>query len=227
MKRNRVVAALLSLTVAVAALGAADLPGDHRVTPAGERLARFLDATDVEHLWLPHEYVDWKTGEAATRPTRGSVKASHCSAYAAAVAERLGIYLLRPPEHGQGLLAHAQYAWLQKAGPERGWTPVATPEEAQADANGGQLVVVAFKAPDPKEPGHIAVVHPAVRTARELEDKGPDITQAGATNYDRTTVSVGFNHHPGAWDETGRGVKFYAHAVAATEGADPAAGQGK
>jgi hypothetical protein len=225
MKLNRVAIALLS--VAVATLAAADLPGDHHVTPAGEKLAKFLDATDVEHLWLPHEYVDWKTGEPATKPTRGMVKASHCSAYAAAVADRLGVYLLRPPAHGQGLLANAQYTWLGKdEGTAKGWKPVKTPEEAQADANGGQLVVVVFKAPDPKEPGHIAVVHPAVKTTAELEDQGPDITQAGAENHAETTVSVGFSHHPGAWDATGHGVKFFAHAVA-PDGIDAPAGGGK
>jgi len=201
------------LALAVAAAGAADLPGDHSITPAGQKLAEFLDATDVPHLWLPSQYVDWKTGAATTRPARGGVKSSHCSAYAAAVAQKLGVYLLRPPDHGQSLLANAQYGWLDKEGAAKGWKPVPSPEEAQADANAGELVVAVFRAPDAKKPGHIAVVHPAVKTQPELEDKGPDITQAGATNYAETTVSVGFNHHPGAWDATGKGVKFYAHEV--------------
>ena len=217
MNRYRPSALLLSLAVAVAAAGAADLPGDHQITPAGERLAKVLDSTDVTHLWQPSEYVDWKTGVATTRPARGGVKSSHCSAYAAAVADQLGVYLLRPPEHAQPLLANAQYNWLAKDGPAKGWRPVPTAEEAQADANGGQLVVVVFRAPDPKRPGHIAVVHPAAKTEQDLEAHGPEITQAGATNYAETTVSVGFNHHPGAWDSTGKAVKFYAHEVRAEQ----------
>jgi hypothetical protein len=231
LARHRFAAVLLSLTVVVASLGATDgakdaaVPGDHVITPAGQRLARFLDATDVEHLWLPSEYVDWESGAATTRPAHGGVKSSHCSAYAAAVAEKLGVYLLRPPQHSQPLLANAQYTWLGKEGPAQGWKSVETPQAAQADANAGQLVVAVYRAPDPKKPGHIAVVHPAVKTEQELADKGPEITQAGATNYADTTVSVGFNHHPGAWDDAGKTVKFFAHDL--PHDATAKAGDGK
>ena len=215
--QRRLAALLLSTAAVVACLGTspgpADVAGDHTVTPAGRKLAALLDATDVEHLWLPDHYVAWRTGAATTRPLRGGVKSSHCSAYAAAVADRLGVYLLRPPEHGSALLANAQAQWLAEGGRDQGWTPVDTAERAQADANAGRLVVAVYRAADATRPGHIAVVRPAVRTAQDLEDKGPEISQAGATNHADTTVSTGFSHHPGAWDETGHGVKFYAHDV--------------
>ena len=87
------------------------------ITPAGARLAAFLDATGVDRLWLHGFRVNWETGEAIEawdddRPH------THCSAFVASVAKRLGVYVLRPPEHGQVLLANAQMGWL--SGPEAG-----------------------------------------------------------------------------------------------------------
>jgi len=41
---------------------------------------------------------------------------THCSAFAAAVAMYLDIYLPRPPNHGQTLLANAQTQWLSGEG---------------------------------------------------------------------------------------------------------------
>ena len=221
MTRTAAARLLLALTAALSAAAApttapsaGDLPGDHTITPAGQRLATFLDGTDVEHLWLPKSYVDWESGQPTAKPAHGGVRSSHCSAYAAAVADKLGVYLLRPPEHAQPLLANAQYEWLDHDGPAKGWHADPTPEQAQADANAGELVVAVYRAPDPHKPGHIAVVHPAIKTQKDLDDAGPEITQAGATNYAHTTVSVGFNHHPGAWDAAGKTVRFYAHDVA-------------
>ena len=96
------------------------------ISPAGQRLASFLDNMDVESLWLANEHVNWETG----KPDRGAGyegpgNHTHCSAFAAAAAMRLGVYLLRPPEHGQELLSNAQAAWI--AGPEgqrAGWRAV-------------------------------------------------------------------------------------------------------
>jgi hypothetical protein len=34
------------------------------ITPVGERLARFLDGTGVDHLWIVGYRVNWETGEA-------------------------------------------------------------------------------------------------------------------------------------------------------------------
>lgn len=203
-----------SAALLLSCAAAAAVPDPGVVSPAGKRLAEFLDGTGVEHLWQADHYVDWKTGEPTTRPLRGGVRSSHCSAYAAAVADRLGVYLLRPPRHGLALLANAQYAWLLSAdGPDHGWTPADTAEQAQGLANAGQLVVAVYRAPDPSKPGHIAVVRPAVRTAADLADTGPEIIQAGASNYTDTTVSVGFHHHRGAWDAGGKAVKFFAHPI--------------
>ena len=92
-------------------------------TEAGDRLAAVLDGMDVESHWLAHEHVNWETGD----PDKGADyegpgNHTHCSAFAAAAAKKLGIYLLRPPEHGQVLLANAQSGWLESAaGRKSGW----------------------------------------------------------------------------------------------------------
>ncbi len=182
------------------------------ITAAGQHLASALDSMNVEALWIANEHVNWETGE----PDRGAAyegagKHTHCSAFAAAAAKQLGVYVLRPPEHGQLLLANAQSKWL--AGPEgasQGWHGVARPEEAQMQANRGNLVLVVFANPDPHEPGHVAIVRPSEKSVAALERNGPDIIQAGTHNHARTVVRIGFSSHPGAWPD---GVRYYVHTL--------------
>ena len=182
------------------------------ISPAGHHLLAILDQTNVEALWLAHEHVNWETGE----PDKGADyegpgKATHCSAFAAAVAKRAGAYMLRPPEHGQILLANAQAAWFHSAaGRDAGWRELRTPKEAQTRANEGYLVTIVYESLDAHKPGHIAIVRPAARPERLLEENGPEITQAGQRNYIETSARVGFEHHPGAWPD---GVHYYAHRL--------------
>ena len=182
------------------------------ISPAGQRLLEILDSTNVETLWLAHEHVNWETGEPdKDADYEGPGKATHCSAFAAAVGKRVGIYMLRPPEHGQILLANAQAAWFHAAGGQQnGWRDVKTPKEAQTLANQGYLVTVVYESPDPHKPGHIAIVRPAARPERLLEENGPEITQAGTRNYIKTSTKVGFEHHLGAWPD---GVRYYSHQL--------------
>ena len=182
------------------------------ITRAGHSLERVLDGMQVESRWLAQEHINWETG----LPDKGADydgpgRATHCSAFAAAVAKKLGIYMLRPPDHGQVLLANAQAAWFHTAsGRSAGWRAVPGPKEAQTLANQGSLVVIVFESPDPHKPGHIAIVHPDLRPLRLLEESGPTITQAGQTNYTRNSARVGFEHHAGAWPN---GVRYYAHVA--------------
>jgi hypothetical protein len=182
------------------------------ITEQGRRLLSLLDGMNVETLWLAHEHVNWETGE----PDKGADyagpgRSTHCSAFAAAVGKRLGVYMLRPPEHGQILLANAQAEWFRTpAGRQSGWRSVRDAREAQSLANLGNLVVVVFESPDPHRPGHIAIVRPAHRPARLLEENGPEITQAGQKNYTKTSTKVGFLAHTGAWPG---GVLYYAHPI--------------
>jgi hypothetical protein len=185
------------------------------VTPDGRKLAAILDATGVDHLWLAGRHVDWRSGEAdASRPDGREAK-THCSAFVAAVAARLGAYVLRPPDHPQELLASAQMRWLREAGASRGWRPLADAAAAQRAANRGELVLEAFENPDPHRAGHIAIVRPADRTLAELDSDGPLETQAGSYNAIRTTTAAGFRGHRGAWLAGGGGaIGYYAHAIA-------------
>jgi hypothetical protein len=182
------------------------------VTEPGRRLLSVLDGMNVESLWLAHEHVNWETGEPDKgKDYTGPGRSTHCSAFAAAVGKRLGVYMLRPPEHGQILLANAQAEWFRSAaGRQGGWRPLRDAQEAQSRANRGNLVVVVFESPDAHRPGHIAIVRPAHRPTRLLEQNGPEITQAGQKNYIKTSTKVGFLAHPGAWPG---GVLYYAHPI--------------
>jgi hypothetical protein len=182
------------------------------ITPAGDRLRSTLDSMDVESLWLAHEHVNWETGE----PDRGGDyegpgNHTHCSAFAAAVAKKLGVYLLRPPEHGQALLTNAQADWLAgDAGSRAGWRRVQDMREAQRLANQGSLVLVLYPNPDKHVPGHIAIVRPTEKSFKALKENGPEIIQAGEHNHAKTNVKTGFANHPGAWPD---GVLYYVHAL--------------
>ena len=182
------------------------------ISPEGRRLEAVLDSMNVESLWLAHEHITWETGEPdKDADYAGPGRSTHCSAFAAAVGKKLGVYMLRPPEHGQILLANAQSEWFRApGGKESGWREVRTAHEAQSLANRGNLVVMVYESPDPHKPGHVAIVRPAHRLERLLEQNGPEITQAGQKNYLKTSAKVGFQAHPGAWPD---GVRYYAHAI--------------
>jgi hypothetical protein len=195
--------------------------GTLAVSEAGQWLAASLDRLDVEHHWLRgHEHVAWRTG-VPLAPRRGRpltpllADETHCSAFAAAAAESVGVYLLHPPEHSHVLLANAQCLWLAgEKGAAAGWRPVATALEAQQRANRGELVVAAYKNPDALEPGHIAIVRPAAIDAARVEAEGPQIVQAGFDNFKSASLRQGFARHPGAWGgKRADGVAFYAHEV--------------
>jgi hypothetical protein len=180
------------------------------ISAQGEKLAALLDGMDVENHWPAHEHVNWESGD----PDRGGeyegVGHTHCSAFAAAAAKKMDVYLLRPPEHGQKLLANAQVEWLASpAGREHGWSPVRDQREAQSLANRGSLVLVAFPNPDRDKPGHVAIVRPSDKTMRALLKDGPQITQVGTHNHTSTVVRIGFSSHPGAFPD---GVRYYVHS---------------
>ena len=183
------------------------------ISPAGKWLAQKLDAMDVEHLWLAKQTVSWKTGEPLAKQTGTS--GTHCSAFVAAACMRLGVYILRPPEHKSTLLANAQYYWLNESGKEDGkqygWTWLRDGHRAQHFANQGNLVVAVYKESNPKHPGHIAIVRPSTKSDELIDAEGPQIIQAGAHNARSTSLKQGFSHHPDAWGK--KEVRYYAHKV--------------
>jgi hypothetical protein len=165
------------------------------ITTEGAKLASLYDAMDVEHHWLSGRHVEWRSGD----PDSGKPGKTHCSTFVASTCERLGIYILRPPEHPQAHLANAQAEWLQNAGGKEGWKPVDSPIMAQVLANEGKVVVAVFANPDPDKPGHIAFVRPSTKSEALIQLEGPQIIQAGAENANSTSLKEGFRHHKGAW----------------------------
>jgi hypothetical protein len=89
------------------------------ITSQASAFAAYVDSLDVESHWLPGIAVEWQSGlptDEFTVPPQDT----HCSDFAAAVAEGVGIYLLQPPDHnpslhdqeGQEYLANAQSFWF-------------------------------------------------------------------------------------------------------------------
>ena len=176
-----------------------------------EELWKRLEAMEVDKLWLPGAIVDWKTGLPTGQAIKDAKsKHTHCSQFVAAATERLGIYVLRPPEHGVTLLANAQFDWLASAaGKKAGWVALKDGAAAQSAANEGRLVLASLKNPDATRPGHIAIVRPGTKGPEELTADGPDVMQAGGTNALRTTLRKGFGNHKKEYDQ----IAFYAHLV--------------
>ena len=213
MLNRRTFLAATSATALCNLVNAQPVPCCGPISAAGARLASLLDSMHVESLWLANQHVNWESGE----PDRGAGyegpgNHTHCSAFAAAAGKRLGVYMLRPPEHGQELLSNAQANWFP--GPEgrkAGWRPVSQMQQAQHLANEGNLVVVLFKNPDAHKPGHVAIVRPSEKPAHALEENGPEVIMAGQHNYDKINVRIGFQNHPGAFPD---GVRYFVHSLA-------------
>lgn len=182
------------------------------ITAGGQKLLSVLDNSNVEHLWLNHQYVNWETGEPDDSvPPGAHGNHSHCSAYVAAISERLGVYILRPPEHSQILLANAQAEWLSNSpGRDAGWTQVNGALQAQKLANEGMLVIISYESPYSDKSGHIVIVRPSQISLDALNQSGPKITQAGDKNWLQANAADVFSAHPGAWPD---GVKYYSHAI--------------
>jgi hypothetical protein len=182
------------------------------VSGGGRRLTMTLDDLNVESLWLAHAHIDWETGKQdRAEDFHGPANHTHCSAFAAAAAKQMGVYLLRPPEHGQVLLANAQAEWLNSAeGRKAGWQSVDNMREAQRLANQGNLVLVVFANPDRHTPGHVAIVRPSEKSLHALEENGPQTIQAGNHNFNSTNVRMGFHNHEGAWPD---GVRYFVHPL--------------
>jgi hypothetical protein len=210
-------AALLGLAALTAPAEAQDSVGCcGPISPKGHRLSDLLDSTGVDHLWKDGVHVSWSTGEPDAPRPDGSEEKSHCSAFVAAIASRLGIYVLRPPEHPQELLASAQTSWLRTDGAARGWRTLPNYREAQEAANRGELVLEAFESPDPHRPGHIAIVRPSDKSLATLNAEGPQETQAGTFNAISVSTARGFAQHHGAWIQNGGGsLAYYAHTIEA------------
>ncbi len=187
------------------------LASEKQVSPYDKALENMLDSMRVEELWLAGHHINWKTGLPDGRPNLTKGAHTHCSAFVAAVAYRLGIYILRPPEHPQMLLSNAQVDWLRAEGSSQGWRELESGEEAQNLANEGLLVIAAYKSRNPEKSGHIVVVRPYVKSKEMLLEEGPQVIQASTHNLSSTTLLRGFRYHPGAFELNQ--IRFFAHAI--------------
>jgi hypothetical protein len=196
--------------VALVVFAGAARPAD-TITPQAQAMIKVLDAMGVESKWIAGEHVYWDTGLPTGVPETSPGKHTHCSAFVAAAAKNLGVYILRPPAHGQKLLANAQNEWLADEGAARGWVGLATADEAQAAANRGLLVVATYHNHHDDRPGHIAIVRPGDKTPEQIAAEGPDVIQAGAVNKTSISVKDAFAGHPAAWRD--HEIAYYAHEV--------------
>lgn len=179
------------------------------ISEAGKRLAEKLDSFEVEKHWPAGQHINWETGVPTGAPEKTEGKHTHCSAFVASAAKQFGVYILRPPEHGQKLLANAQSEWLASEGPAQGWRPLKDGFEAQNAANSGQLVIASYHNHHDDKPGHIAIVRPSAKNTETIAEEGPDIVQAGEHNYNVVSTKKGFSGHPAAWRDNE--IEYYAH----------------
>jgi hypothetical protein len=178
------------------------------ITAKGKHLAQVLDEMEVEKYWQPGVAIYWKTGKHAPNQSQ---HATHCSAFVAAACERLGVYILRPPEHSQVLLANAQQKWLLIEGEKKGWRQVKSWSVAQQRANDGDLVVASYKNANPDKPGHVALVRPSTRSPESITRDGPDFIWAGLHNHNCGSLDECFHEHK---DQ----VLFFVHAPSSAAG---------
>ncbi len=199
-----VLAAVLTFT-------AAACPEENAVTLQAQQIVRELDSMGVETKWIAGEHIYWENGLPTGVPETSPGKHTHCSAFVASAAKKLGVYILRPPEHGQKLLANAQNEWLAEEGPAHGWRKLADAAEAQAAANRGLLVIASYHNHHDDKSGHIAIVRPGNKTAEQIAAEGPDVIQAGSVNATSISIKTGFAGHPAAWRDNE--IAYYAHEV--------------
>ena len=213
--------ALAAIACLAAVRAGAQPPVPGPITPQGQKLAALLDGMNVETLWQHGYHIDWRSGVSKGPPETTPGAHTHCSAFAAAVADRLGVYLLRPPEHGQKFLADAQERWLNSPA-ATGWNRIGRLADpgaslrAVALANQGKFVVAIYFQP-PKETaagakeelGHIAIVRPSEKSAALIESEGPDEIQAGVQNHQLVALREGFRSHRQAW--TTGAIEYFWH----------------
>lgn len=207
-RRGALVALAWGAVVCFSVSGAQAQPaGPGPITQEGQRLVALLDSTNVETLWQHGYHINWRTGAAEGPPLSSPGAHTHCSAFAASVAERLGVYLLRPPDHPQNWLANAQERWLNSP-QASGWHRIGQLADAGASlsavalANQGKLVLAIYFQPPRETPegpkqrsGHIAIVRPSEKAVALIDSEGPNVIQAGGTNHRLVALRDGFASH--------------------------------
>lgn len=81
---------------------------------------------------------------------------------------------------------------------------------AQQAANDGLLVIAIHRNHSDDRPGHTAIVRPSAKLDAAILAEGPEVAQAGGTNYNATSLARGFAGYRAAWGRK-REVRFFAH----------------
>lgn len=181
------------------------------ISSCGTSLKNYYLNLGVEQKWQSGQHIDWLTG-LPDNPNATTGIRTHCSAFVAAACYKQNIYILRPPQHRQELLANAQYDWLTSSQSKTfGWEPIVgnVLEESQKKANDGYFVVIAAKNDDRHKPGHIALVMPAEISAEKLKESGPVLIQASTKNSANLSVKYSFRHHISDWNQPTENLIFY------------------
>ena len=182
-----------------------------QLSQQGEKLRSFYLQQNVQTKWLAGHHINWETGEPDMPEATSGIR-THCSAFVASVCKQSDIYILRPPEHSQILLANAQCDWLDsKDGAQSGWIKIENNVlwEAQKLANEGYIVVACSKNTNRHKPGHIAFIMPTLSTSEKIRENGPLLIQASNINADNVAFRKGFRSHIIDWNEPGLLVSFY------------------
>lgn len=183
-----------------------------RISRCGSDLKEFYLNLDVMHKWQAGQHINWETGLPDNPGAATGIK-THCSAFVAAACKNQNIYILRPPQHRQELLANAQFDWLiSSAARDYGWKQIKTDilYQAQRLANDGYLVLICAKNTDRHKPGHIAMVMPANISLSQLHSSGPVLIQASGKNSIDAQFKNSFRRHIVSWDPfEGEIVFFY------------------
>lgn len=182
-----------------------------RMAECGKQLKSFYLGMDVLQKWQAGQHINWETGEPDDPDAVSGIR-THCSAFVAAACERRGIYILRPPEHKQELLANAQVKWLNSdKAKEFGWHPIVKNilSEAQKMADEGYIVVACAQNPDRHKPGHIALVMPADLSSQQIQQNGPMLIQSSTKNSIDAWFRNAFRHHIADWNAPTDNVLFF------------------
>ena len=183
------------------------------VNTEGKCLRDFYLEEDVTNKWLSGHHINWESGE-PDKPNAIKEIKTHCSAFVAAACKQLSIYILRPPQHKQELLANAQFDWLNsEEAIQKGWERIIDNPliEAQRLANEGYVVVASTKNSNSHKPGHRALIIPKETSDTELTEKGPFVIQAAQTNGYDIYLRNGFKSHIKDWNKIYQVIEFYRY----------------
>ena len=194
----------------------------------GDRLLEYLQTFSINTRWISGHPVIWQTGQKDGLDSEDPAHSTHCSAFIAAVALDLNLYILRPKHHVLKLLSNAQVAWLLGTGAAvdapsaeaSGWKTLGTAgdssalKNAVAAASRGSLVIAGYQNPDLKIPGHLVTVLPTSND--DIPMDGPEVISVATSNHPSISMKSAFEIHHGAWPDN---IHIFSHPTELEVGA--------